>query len=499
MLGCSVRLTNRLRAFLAASTAVPVCACLDTSSAPEPHLPGKSAAMWSENQKPASSGWDYGPNGAANSDSMLGGYGLPFSLRSGDTLHLFVMARRPPLSTAIYRLGWYGGEGARLVAKHSGTLTGDQAPCTQPSAGPILCNWTETDRFIVGPEWFPGVYFAEFKDAAGSTRSFPFVVRSEVHAAFTVVLPFATYQAYNGWGGASLYGGPGATHQESYANRSVKVAFARPLSEVVIQNHFLGVDYPLARWLEQNAYDVNYITDYDFHLGVGVDQATRGWLFAGHSEYWTWQMWLRANAARDQGINLGFLGGNDIYWLSRFETVSIDGLDAPVLVCYRDATRDPLGTTPGLATVLFRSPPNNTSENSLVGVMSSQPSLVKGSPIDLVVDDAADSLMAGTGLTAGEHIPRVAGWEADRTIENGFAPPGIRVLFHSPFVSAADSLTPGLMESTVYRWQPSGALVFAGGEPGFSWGLETFRNRIARPPLQRLLANILQAFIANRN
>src|SRR5690349_13527826 len=115
MLGCSVRLSNWLRAFLAASAAVSVCACLDTSSAPELDLPGKSAAIWSENQKPPSSGWDYGPNGAANSDSMLGGYGLPFSLRSGDTLHLFVMARRPPLSTAIYRLGWYGGDGARLV------------------------------------------------------------------------------------------------------------------------------------------------------------------------------------------------------------------------------------------------------------------------------------------------------------------------------------------------------------------------------------------------
>jgi hypothetical protein len=428
----------------------------------------------------------------------LSGYGLPISLHQNDTLHIYVTAQRRPLSIEIYRLGWYNGVGGRLVSKHTNVHTVDQSPCSAPTQGPLVCNWSETDHFVVGSDWVPGIYIARFADTLGRARAFPFVVRSDRAAMFTVVLSFATYQAYNPWGGASLYGGPGATSQESYANRAVKVSFARPFSDATFQGPFLGVDYLLVRWLEQNAYDVNYITDYDFHIGGGVDPKS-GWLFAGHSEYWTWPMWLRANAARDQGINLGFLGGNDIYWLSRFETVSVSGLDAPVLVCYRDAMRDPLGTTPGLATVLFRAPPNNTPENSLVGVMSSEPSLVKDSPIDLVVNDASDSLMAGTGLTAGEHIPRVAGWEADRTIANRVAPPGMHVLFHSPFVSAADSVTPGLMETTVYRWQPTGALVFAGGEPGFSWGLETFRNRTARPPLQRLLENILQAFIANRN
>jgi hypothetical protein len=496
MLGYSMRSKNTVVAsFVAGASALVLSACLDSLADPDPRLPGKSLARWSENLRLGSKAWDEGPVAA---DSDLSGYGLPLSLQDGDTLHLFVSGRRGPIAIQIYRMGWYGGAGGRLVDSHSGLPAVNQGQCTAGSPGPSICNWSESDRFVVD-SWIPGVYLVRFTDALGRVRSAPFVVRSLSAAAFTVILPFATYQAYNQWGGVSLYAGPGSTHQQVYANRAVKVTFARPFSDAVVQGQFVGVDYPLVRWLERNSYDVNYTTDYDFHLGVGVDQGARGWLFAGHSEYWTWPMWLRANAARDQGINLGFLGGNDIYWLSRFETVSVAGLDVPVLVCYRDASQDPLGMTPGLATVLFRSPPNNTPENSLVGVMSSEPSLVRGSPVDLVVDDASDSLMAGTGLTAGEHIPRVAGWEADRTIENGLAPPGIHVLFHSPFISAADSVTPGLMESTVYRWQPSGALVFAAGEPGFSWGLETFRNRTARPPLQRLLENILQAFIANRN
>ncbi len=496
VLGCRVLVSNRVLALfpLGVATAI-VSACLDSFGAPDPRAPGKSTAVWSENLRPGTTAWDRGPIGA---DSNISGYGLPFSLQGGDTLHLFVSARRGPVSITIYRLGWYGGSGGRQVELHSGLTAADQGSCTAPLPGPSVCNWSETDRFVIDG-WLPGVYIAKFADVLGRARLFPFVVRSSTSAAFTVVLPFATYQAYNQWGGSSLYGGPGATRQESYANRAVKVSFARPFSNVIVQGPFLGVDYMLVRWLEENAYDVNYITDYDFHLGVGVDQEARGWLFTGHSEYWTWPMWLRANAGRDQGISLGFLGGNDIYWLSRFETVRVNDLDAPVLVCYRDANRDPLGATAELSTVLFRSPPNNTPENALIGVMSSPPTLVKGSPIDLIVADASDPLMAGTGLTTGEHIPRVAGWEADRTVDNGLTPPGIRVLFESPYISGVDSATPGVMQSTVYKWQPSGALVYASGEPGFAWGVETYRNWVARPALQQLLKNILQAFVDARH
>jgi hypothetical protein len=484
-----------MRIRLAANVAAVVaCACLDPLGSTAKLPAGASLAIREENLRSGSTAWDVADDA---SDSTISGYVLPISLQQEDTLHIFVTAKRPPLSIAIYRLGWYNNAGGRLVSKHADVHASDQIACSPPVPGPSVCTWSETDRLVIGPEWVPGVYLARFTDSIGRTSAFPFVVRSDRVAAFAVVLSFATYEAYNQMGGASLYGGPGATQQESYANRAVKVSFARPLNAWVVQNDFLGVDYMLVRWLEQNAYDVNYITDYDFHLGGGVDPKS-AWLFAGHSEYWTWPMWLRANAARDQGINLGFLGGNDIYWVSRFETVPVNGLDAPVLVCYRDATRDPQGSTPGLATVLFRSPPNNAPENSLVGVMSSFPELVRGSPIDLVVADGSDPLMAGTGLTTGEHIPRVAGWEADRIVDNGLTPPGIRTLFESPYVSAQDTGTTGVMQSTVYRWPASGALVFASGEPGFAWGLETFRDRVARPPLERLLQNVLQAFIANR-
>ena len=120
--------------------------------------------------------------------------------------------------------------------------------------------------------------------------------------------------------------------------------------------------------------------------------------------------------------------------------------------------------------------------------------LVKNPPVDLVVVNGSDALMAGTGLNTGEHIPGVAGWEGDRIIENDATPNGIRVLFQSPYVPVGDSTATGLLQATIYEWPASGALVYASGEPGFARGLATYRQYVARGPIQRFLENLLQAF-----
>jgi hypothetical protein len=475
------------------ATALVGAACVDPAGGPVLSGPGTSLAVAEENLRAGFVGWDTELHNSP--DSLIAGYGLPHSVRGGDTLRLFVTAKRAPVRTAIYRLGWYNGVGARLMAEHRGLRIVSDGVCAPAAPGPGECSWPETDRFVIDRAWPPGLYLARFADSLGRTSAFPFVVRSERRTAFVVVLPFATYHAYNDWGGASLYHGAGVTPAEAYANRAVRVAFARPFTQKVLRGPILRLDYLLVRWLERNAYDVGYVSDYDFDLGRGPEPEV-AWLFAGHSEYWTWPMWLHANAARDQGHSLGFLGGNDVYWVIRFEHVAVNDLATPVVVCYRDAARDPLGGTPGLATVRFAAPPNNTPENALVGVMHARYSIVKSGPVDLVVTDGADPLLAGTGLKTGDHIPRVAGWETDHLVANGATPPGIRVLFDAHYVAIGDTAVSGLLQSTVYTWPASGAMVYAAAHPGFAWGLSTYRGFTARPPLEQFLRNLLRAFVA---
>ena len=232
-----------------------VIACLDPAGTSPSLTAGTSWANRTENARPGSLGWD--ADLYSTTDSRVGGYVSPFTVAAGDTLRLFVTALSAAVTTTIYRLGWYDGLGARLVARHPERPVARQRPCSLPVPGPSLCEWVETDRFMVGPEWVPGVYLAKFADDAGQAGAVPFVVRSPRHTPFVVILPFATYQAYNDWNGTSLYKGLDSIGHPSYAQRAFKVSFARPWAHGTIQTHFLGLDYLLVRWLEENSYDVS--------------------------------------------------------------------------------------------------------------------------------------------------------------------------------------------------------------------------------------------------
>ena len=64
-----------------------------------------------------------------------------------------------------------------------------------------------------------------------------------------------TWQAYNSYGGNSLYTG-------SPAGRAYKVSYNRPFNTRVVddgQDWVFNAEYPMVRWLEANGYDVSYI------------------------------------------------------------------------------------------------------------------------------------------------------------------------------------------------------------------------------------------------
>ena len=78
-----------------------------------------------------------------------------------------------------------------------------------------------------------------------------------------------------------------------------------------------SAEFPAIYWLEENGYDVSYIS--------GIDVATNGSLLlnhqvymeAGHDEYWTDSQRANVQAAADAGVNLVFMSGNEMYWQTR--------------------------------------------------------------------------------------------------------------------------------------------------------------------------------------
>ena len=320
--------------------------------------------------------------------------------------------------------------------------------------GLVQAGWPVTDTFALPATATSGLYRARFVLQDGRASSTFVIVRPPAgyQARILVQVPVNTWQAYNTWGGRSLYDIAG---QAVEANR---VSFDRPY-----YGNGLGWTYPLVLFLEREGYDVSYQTDID----TDVDQSSLlGYhlvIVAGHSEYWTSGMRDAFEAARDAGVNLAFMGANDAYWQVRYEN------DDRVIVGYK-RTPDPV-TDPSLETILFRalSPPRPECE--LIGIqhqggsLSWGPATTRSFPRHWTTRGSPARASTPRASSADSSVSRPTRsrptMSADSSCGNQ-----LTVFFHREM--GGDTL--GNADATAYT-APSGAVVFAAGSKQFVWGL----------------------------
>ena len=175
-------------------------------------------------------------------------------------------------------------------------------------------NWSVSASWSVPADATSGLYVARPRRADnGGASHIAFVVRDDDGSSDLLFQTSdTTWQAYNSYGGNSLYAGPGHAHKVSY-NRPF-VTRGGP-----IEDWFFNAEYPMLRWLERNGYDVSYFS--------GIDTARRGselleheaFMSVGHDEYWSAEQRDNVEAARDAGVDLAFFSGNEVYWKTRWE------------------------------------------------------------------------------------------------------------------------------------------------------------------------------------
>ena len=417
------------------------------------------------------------------------GYTSQTSLLPGETLRLHVSTSPAArYRVEVYRVGWYGGAGGRLVGCVPGCAS-DEAGTPQPHPDPdgngeTVAGWPVTDELPVPSDAVSGYYVANLLLTSGPYRGEAstvfFVVRAPAarRSVVLVQVPVNTWQAYNNWGGKSLYnvnstdGAP--------ANR---VSFDRPVAP---QGQWPIVwEVPLVRFLEREGADVSYQTDVDTHVQPATLLDHRLVMTSGHDEYWTKEMRDGFDAARDKGTNLAFMGANNGYWQVRYE----DG--TRTMVGYKSGA-DPIAD-PALRTILFRD--LGRPECQLEGVQHQggyrHPT---DENLDYRVNAAAlaDAWFSGTAFDASSVLPDLVGREWDTVSAvppAGCAQPTLSVLFHYSGPS-------GDADAVKYV-APSGARVFASGSLQFAWGLDTFATEEeghTAPPdprLQQLMRNAL--------
>jgi hypothetical protein len=251
------------------------------------------------------------------------------------------------VNVAVYRIGYYGGNGARLIpgAGANNVKINNSFQCNpaNTTTGELSCsNWNVSYTIPGSSLPVSGIYEAVFTDVAdgGIENYVIFPVRNESHASdILYVLPNADYQAYNLWGCKSLYFDEcGGANTASGDPRAVAVSFDRPDAHGNDQfNHFFGPDYNTVFWLEEQGYDVTYTDDIQTDSNLSSLLNHKVDLVSGHSEYWSHESFSNFKKARDAGVNIVSLSANTAYWQTRYEN------NHRTLICYKTI----LGTTSG--------------------------------------------------------------------------------------------------------------------------------------------------------
>jgi hypothetical protein len=415
-----------------------------------------------ENALPGTIDW------VMSATSRIYGYCDRVSALRGDVVTLFVDPPPLPYRIELYRMGYYGGLGGRLVWRSDLLSGGPRQPAATvtPATNMVECQWRPTLRVPIDDSWPPGAYLFKLTGTDnGITAGYiPLCVRDDDStAAFAIMHSVTTWQAYNAYGGRSLYVGPGTVRvgESGGANRSRVVSFDRPYDQRGWgAPDFTGNEFPLIYLAESLGLDVTYITDLDLHAVPGRLARHRCLFSLGHDEYWSSAMRDGAAEGLAQGVNLAFLGANAVYRHIRLEASPL-GADRHQ-VCYKSdlAREDPLwGTDPAEVTANWPDGPVPRPEQELVGSQYAD----VDAKADMVVADAGSWIFAGTGLTDGQHLARVVQGEYD-TYEPGLSgPSNVTILAHSPVANRGR----GRFSDMTYYSVPGGGGVLASGSAMF--------------------------------
>jgi hypothetical protein len=321
------------------------------------------------------------------------------SVTCGERVGLHLSGRGRPIVVDLYRTGFYHGAGARLIWATTTVATPyrSQVSVTADPVHTISTSWPTSVSIEITGAFPPGQYVAKINDG-GKATLVPLTIRDdESRAPILAISSVLTWQAYNHWGGSSLYRGV----DRKRPTRSRVVSFDRPYDGNGANNYLIH-EYPLIRLAESNGIDLAYATDIDLNKNPEQIRKHISIMFGGHGEYWTTEMRNSVELARAIGVNIANFGANAGYWRTRVEN------DERNVAVWRD-TSDPYLNDVAMRTNRWRDGVLPRPESLLFGVQYAG----LGVKADYKVLDAAAWPFLGSGLSTNQQIDGVVGREVD--------------------------------------------------------------------------------------
>jgi len=408
---------------------------------------------------------------------------------AGDTISFYVSTDSPTYRIEIVRDG--------LTPQTVASVT-DLPGSLQPAApyGWLGANWPLSHTWVVPAGWTTGSYFARFTTTDATTHSHPFAIRPVTPGSTSRIvfcLDYNTRNAYNFWGGASLYTGfPPA----------VKVSFQRPFAA----ENGLGKGAYLPPQchgrIEAEGYPLEYVTEWDVHQNPSILQAYDIVIWSAHQEYNSRQFYDAIQAHHDRGGHLLFFSANDLWWQIRYED------NGATMVGYKSTAipNDPMyGVNNALVTTHWYDPLLNRPGESLQGISFLANSGGFFLPENYKVRKASHWIFSGTGVQNGQTLGQtLAGGETD--FIGRASPPVVDILLAARRSRPALGQTPPQSFEAVgaIYYEDSPAYGFPNGRGGevFSAGTQSFctmfRDNDPDSAIgKRMLRNLLDHMLAN--
>lgn len=348
------------------------------------------------------------------------GYCSKQSVAPGEKLQILVSTQpASKYQIEIFRTGYYAGRGARLMTK-LGPLDGKPQPTPQPDERTMHdCRWKSSVDLEIPADWTSGVYLGRLTTLPGVEdqpywQSYViFIVRSPHPSGVLFQCSDNTWQAYNGWPyRSSIYTHPKG-NQGPWADVSFDRPYGREAQYTGIVNDplsigsggYLTFEFPLAYWLEQQGCEVSYCSNSDL-ISPEPWLNCKAFISVGHDEYWDIRQYNSVVKMRDAGVNLLFLSGNSVCWVS---PLKLSSDNRPNRVVFRGG---PYGGSYKWAEDRQQKhgpfPERGPDEGYLIGARNSSP--INGGG-DWVCVKPEHWIFAGSGMKAGDRVPGLIGWE----------------------------------------------------------------------------------------
>lgn len=350
--------------------------------------------------------------------AAIEGYASRQSVKAGQSITFFVSTKPASrFELEIFRTGYYGGRGARLMTK-LGPFEGTAQP--DPVAGEMRlkeCQWTPATTLEIPQDWVSGVYLGRLRTLPDDpTKPYwqsyiIFIVKDDRKADILFQCSDNTWQAYNRWpDGYSLYTDPRAAHAPDVA-----VSFDRPYGKYcqifdapqsIGSGEYLLWEFPLAYWLEQHGYNVTYCSNVDMLEPANLARS-KAFLSIGHDEYWDERQHANVKQAIANGMHALWLSGNSCFAVSPFKP-STTGQENRIIWrkgLFGGLTDEELRLDEKVFKgISYRGP----DESEIIGARSIVPFNGGG---DWICTQPDHWIFQGTGMKKGEGIPGLVGWE----------------------------------------------------------------------------------------